>query len=73
MGQPHSPAAEAAAAAALRGGPKGTTSVKPRRCLLGLWAEGEPGATYRFLYFCGVDTCLLADLHCCSPLSGSIL
>lgn len=51
--QPRSPAAEAGAAAARQGGSEVTTPLKPRRYLLGLWAENKPGATYRFLYFCG--------------------
>lgn len=49
------------------------SSMKPRRCLLEIWAGGEPGATYRLLYFCGVDPLLLAELYCCCTLSGSIL
>lgn len=59
LDQPHSPATEAGAAAALQGVPEATMAVKPRRYLLGVWVEDEPGATYRFLCFCGAHALLL--------------
>lgn len=51
VGQHQSRAAEAGAAAVLHRGPEGTTLMKPRRCLQGFRAGGEPGATYRFLSY----------------------
>lgn len=63
LDQPHSPAAEAGAAAALQGGHEANVVLKPRRYLLGVWVEGEPGAIYRFLCFCGAHTFLLAELY----------